>query len=235
MPFRFSSIKEELLDLLYPSCCLGCGALGACLCGGCLAALAAHAGSREQIPVPPGESVPALNGVRAAGTYEGVIRDMVLRLKSSARPVASPLCSLMAAAAGNDPDYLAADLVCFVPSERAKVAARGYNPAEVLADGLAALTGRPVCHLLEKTRSTKDQDSVRGGRRWRNVDGAFRLRRGGAYGARVLLVDDVLTTGATAHNCARALRAGGAGSVHVLVAAAASLRRSPVTEDAYAK
>ncbi len=232
---RLASLKEELLDLLYPAECLGCGAPGACLCRGCLTALAADSGNGERIHRPRGTGAASVSEARAAGTYDGVMRDMVLRLKSSARPFAAPLGSLMAAAAGNHPDYVGADVVCFVPSERARVAERGFNPAGLLAQQVASLVGRPLCDLLEKTRSTLDQDSVSGRMRWLNVEGVFRPKRGNMGGAKVLLVDDVLTTGATVENCARALVEGGAGSVHVLVAAAASLRRGHLTQEEPAK
>lgn len=152
------------------------------------------------------------------------MKDMVIALKSSVRPFAWPLSRLMAAAAGNDPEYCRPDQVCFVPSERKRVSERGYNPAEVLARLLASYWGRPLVPLLVKVRRTADQDSLARAERWTNVNGAFestgRIMPGGA----VLLVDDVLTTGATAGACARALKEGGARTVLVLAAASTPLR-----------
>ncbi|MBU4386106.1 MAG: ComF family protein [Actinobacteria bacterium] len=213
-------IFHEILDLVYPVSCLGCGrAGGRGLCGRCLAGLASRCampGAQSGGRCRGGET--CFSGYRAAGEYGGLIREMVLELKSSARYFASPLARLMVASAGNDPGYLVPDYVCYVPSTREKVAQRGYNPAKVLARRVARHLGRPLFEGLVKTRPTLEQDRVAGARRWENVAGAFGVARGGSHGS-VMLVDDVLTTGATADACARALLDSGADSVSVLVAA----------------
>lgn len=222
-PMALSTRKEELLGLIYPAACLGCGAQGRVVCERCLAGLAARAPVTGNTPRQPGR-VPVFSGLRAACQYGGLARDMVLRLKSSGRPFAHPLSRLMLAAGGNEPSYLVPDLVCFVPSEKRKIAQRGYNPAELLAREIARCIGRPLVECLSKSRHTQDQDQVRGDERWANIAGAFAARPGGAVVGRVLLVDDVLTTGATADACAGVLIEAGACSVHVLVAARAVLR-----------
>ncbi|HEY5526390.1 MAG TPA: phosphoribosyltransferase family protein [Candidatus Anoxymicrobiaceae bacterium] len=165
--------------------------------------------------------------LRAAGEYKGPVKDMVLRLKSSERRMARPLAWLMLAAAGNDPRFMFPAAVCFVPSPRHKVAARGYNPAEVLARLIAAMLGRPLVDALVASRKTMDQDAVPGARRWTNVQGAFAARAPLAQTGTVLLIDDVLTTGATADACSSALLERGASSVSVLVAARAVRRNHP--------
>ena len=221
---RISSLSEELLDLVYPSSCIGCGSAGCSLCESCFVSLAgqSHVGELD----PHGDGTPAaITGYRAACAYEGVARKMVLGLKSSARRFAAPLGLLMAAAFGNDPDYLLCDSVCFVPSDRKKIAQRGYNPAEVLARSVALHVDRPLEDRLLKVRNTLDQDTVRGTDRWSNVVGALAVMPGRAAAGRVLLVDDVLTTGATAGSCAAALMKSGASEVFLLVAAKAILRR----------
>ena len=217
----------ELLDLAFPTACHGCGAPGGeVLCPRCLAEIALST-SREDLEEHGGikaGSRPAqgFSGFRAAGPYEGLLREAVLALKSSRRPFAAPLALLMMAAAGNDPAYIAPDAVCFVPSTRAKVLERGYNPAEVLARIISGRTGRPIVACLAKTRETEDQDALSRAARFPNVNGAFRARASDVRGGRILLVDDVLTTGATAGSCSEALLSAGARSVHVLVAAEAT-------------
>jgi competence protein ComFC len=161
----------------------------------------------------------AFSDFRAAGEYGGLLKQMVLRLKNSSRHFATPLSRLMLAAGGNEPDYLMPDYVCYVPSEKKKIVERGYNPAELLARAIARYLGRPLCHCLNKYRPTLDQDRVTGAQRWENVAGAFAFLPGNIVEGNALLVDDVLTTGATADACARALIKAGASSVHVLVAA----------------
>jgi predicted amidophosphoribosyltransferase len=223
---RLPGVREELLDLVFPARCAGCGGHGKVLCDSCLAALAGLATGEPvgqlRHPCPTGR--PAFSGFRAAGVYGGLIKEMVLRLKSSARPFAAPLARLMIAAAGNEPEYLAADRIFCVPSERAKLLQRGYNPAELLARAVAHHLDRPLENCLEKTRRTSDQDGLSGSGRWENVTGAFTVLPGTRLSGRALLIDDVLTTGATADSCSRALMDAGADSVRVLVAARAIMR-----------
>jgi predicted amidophosphoribosyltransferase len=224
---RLPSMREEILDLVFPTCCLGCGAHGRVLCDSCLAVLAGLASGELDDPpwhpCPTGR--PAYSGFRAAGVYGGLIKEMVLRLKSSARPFAGPLARLMIAAGGNEPLYLAPDRIFFVPSDRAKLLQRGYNPAELLARSVARHLDRPLENRLEKTRRTADQDGLSESGRWENSSGAFAVFGGTRVSGRALLVDDVLTTGATADSCSRAIIDAGADSVHLLVAARA-IRRS---------
>jgi predicted amidophosphoribosyltransferase len=113
---------------------------------------------------------------------------------------------------------VAADVVTFVPATRRSVSARGFNPAEELARSLARALRIPWAPLLTKVRETTDQAELGRIERRRNVEGAFRAR---PMKARVLLVDDVMTTGATADACARALRAAGARDVVVVTFARA--------------
>ena len=218
---------EQVLDLVFPTVCLGCGKGGGrILCEGCLARIASSCNpveldSHRDYP----EHYPRLNGFRAAGPYLGVIRELVLSLKSCGRPFAFPLARLMVAAAGNDPDYVAPKAIYYVPSERSKIKERGHNPAEVLACAVSTLLGRPLSHSLEKIKATEDQDRLPAALRWGNVSGAFRCVPGFKAHGSVLLIDDVLTTGTTARACAGALLDAGADAVHVLVAARAVLRR----------
>jgi len=117
---------------------------------------------------------------------------------------------------------LRADVVTFVPSTRRAEAARGFNPAAELARHVASGLGLPGLGLLSKVRETRDQAGLTRVQRAQNQRGAFRARlEPDARIHRVLLVDDVLTTGATADACARALRDGGVGDVVVVTFARA--------------
>lgn len=218
---RSRELAEQLLDILYPLSCLRCGEGQACvLCENCTFFMASEA-SRAVLGGASRIRGAAFDGFRYGGRYGGVLKELVLGLKSSQRYCARPLVRLMTAAAGNDPRFVAASAVYYVPSERKKVKKRGYNPAGVLARGVSEYLGIPIDHGLKKTRATLDQGGMGASSRWENVRGAFwaaPVRRRGT----VLLVDDVMTTGATADSCSRALAASGAVSIQVLVAARAA-------------
>ncbi|MFL6538639.1 MAG: ComF family protein [Chthoniobacterales bacterium] len=114
------------------------------------------------------------------------------------------------------------DLVVAVPLHSARQRERGFNQAALLAELLARETGLRLHDVLERIRYTTTQTAYDRAERMRNLEGAFRLRRGAdVQGLRVLLIDDVLTTGSTLSECARVLKAAGAVSVHAATAARA--------------
>lgn len=221
-----SKLGYELAELLYPVPCIGCGIYGkGPLCPVCAAQIRLD----ERKTGLPGIGVHAGNScvdvIKAAGIYEGALKEMIIELKASFSIYAKPLASLMIAGIGNDPRYLTADNIHFVPSTREKLRKRGYNPARLLAEKVSGHLGIPLADALVKTRRTADQDSLPEMERWSNVEGVFRVEKSTLPGKCCILVDDVLTTGATAMNCARALISSGAEDVMVLVGGRALLRQ----------
>ena len=156
------------------------------------------------------------------GPYDGLLRDAVLRAKHEANePLAEDLGGLLAAARNGELRYLTPDVTVPVPLHWRKRWRRGYNQAAAIARGVAGATGIPCrTDWLVRTRATPTQTGRSPSARWDNVRGAFRVRRGAAVrGVRVLLVDDVLTTGATCDAAAAALREAGAAQVVAAVVA----------------
>ncbi len=153
---------------------------------------------------------------RSAFLFHGPARRAIHRLKFSGwRSVADAL-AVAIVAAGPFP----ADAVTWVPLARSRLASRGYDQAKVLARALAARTDAPALALIRRAADTGPQARRGGAERRLALEGAFRPS-GRRVPRRVLLVDDVLTTGATADACARVLREGGAHRVSLATVARA--------------
>lgn len=112
------------------------------------------------------------------------------------------------------------DALVAVPMHKARLRARGFNQAQLLADHIGAALNIPVLPALTRTRNTKQQARLGAVARHKNLLGAI-AASDMASGLRVLLIDDVLTTGSTAEHCARALLRAGAADVQLLTFAAA--------------
>ncbi len=144
--------------------------------------------------------------------YEGVGEELVhaLKYRGYSRVVEKVMAPLMARSL-NGEKY---DGVVPVPLHRARLARRGFNQAELMARAVAGRIGAPISVKLRAVRRTRDQVELSAGERRENVAGAFEAR--GSLAGRILLVDDVFTTGATLSECAGVLRRAGAGEVHAL-------------------
>lgn len=147
------------------------------------------------------------------GSYEGTLRKLIHLFKySGVRRLAQPLAALLADALPRDRQF---DLVTAVPLHWRRRWQRGYNQAELLGRAIARARGIPSANVLRRVAATRAQAGLSNAQRRENVAGAFRARRRVA-GLRILIVDDVMTTGATLGACARALKKAGAKSVSVL-------------------
>jgi len=114
------------------------------------------------------------------------------------------------------PSFGANDQLVPVPLHPERLRRRGYNQSALLAERVAMLTGIPVCSQLRRIRPTLPQVGLGAEDRARNVEGAFVADQAGLVGLRLILIDDVLTTGSTLTACAGALLAAGAASVGAL-------------------
>ena len=215
---------------LFPARCLGCGRRGEAFCTACWQALPRlhpplcprcsrpeHSGARCQACR---HAPPALGAVRAPCAYAGALRLAIQRLKyHRERHLAGPLARLLLECLQARP--LEVDAVVPVPLDGSRGRARGYNQAALLAAPVADALAVPLAaDRLRRTRATRPQVGLSGRERRANVRGAFACSEAGSVaGLRVLLVDDVMTTGATLEACAEALVAAGAARVWGLVVA----------------
>jgi ComF family protein len=162
---------------------------------------------------------PVFDWARSAAVYAGTVREAIHALKFNGKtPLARPLGALMVECCGAGlPAGVTA--VVPVPLARARERARGYNQAFLLAERVAHGCGVPLrARWLARRRDTPAQSDLTAAERRANVRHAFGASSA-VLGAHVVLVDDVLTTGATASECARALNAAGASAVGVLTVA----------------
>ena len=228
MKSRLRKLTNAALDLLFPLRCLGCRKEGKLLCPACVATLpqllppycamyANPATDRQcrRCAVMPLE----VDGLRAPFLMEGTIRDAVHSLKyRNLRAAAPELGQLLAQYLDSHP--MPVKVIVPVPLHPRRLRSRGYNQSELLARELGKLTGLPVNNrLLARTKNTPSQVSLANQEeRRRNTAGSFACA-GDAAGQKILLLDDVATTGSTISACAAALKTGGAASVWGLVLA----------------
>jgi ComF family protein len=174
-----------------------------------------------------------LRGFDAAycfGSYEGTLRELIHLYKySGTRTLSEPLADLLARALPLEESF---DAVTAVPLHWRRQWHRGFNQSEMLARAIARRRGIPLVKALRRARSTETQAGLSNTERRRNVSAAFRATEGAKKlaGQRVLLIDDVMTTGSTAAACARTLKQAGVGKV-VLLTVARVDRRLPAGMD----
>ncbi|MFO1128961.1 MAG: ComF family protein [Rhodospirillales bacterium] len=228
-----------LLDLLVPPQCLACGETmmsEQALCAGCWQSLRFIGRPLCQVCGIPldfelgGGAVcggcarrrPRYLRARAALVYDDASRPLILAFKNADRTDAAPAFAGWMVRAG-DTVLDGADGLVPVPLHWSRLFARRYNQAALLAAAIGRLTGLPVCpDALIRTRRTEKMRAMGARARSRNVAGAFAARpRAGRWlvGRTIVLVDDVMTTGATIDGCVAALLAGGARQVSVLALA----------------
>jgi ComF family protein len=199
-------VVSALLSGLFPGRCAACGAPGPTLCHRCRFSLASTGGLRTP------------EGIAAAFAFDGVARQLIVALKFRHRRCAADVLAAQMVRRLRLPPV---DVVTWAPTSSRRVRGRGYDQAEVIARAVARRLGVPCSRLLYRAHGTPQTGKTRSERLTGPV---FRARRP-REGLRVLLVDDVVTTGATLHSAADALLAAGVG--HVELAAVASTQRRP--------
>ncbi len=227
------------VDLMLPPVCLSCHeplAAHAALCAACwqrIDFIREPLCDRLGLPLPYGTDevtlssaalrrTPDYDRARAVARFDGVMRELIHRLKYSDRHELLDLFAPMMRGAGHEL-LASADCLAPVPLHRWRLWHRRFNQAAMLAGRLGRATGLPVEHgALRRVKRTVSQVNLSWDERRRNVGAAFAVppqQAARIAGRRVLLIDDVITTGSTVEACARMLKAAGARQVDVLALA----------------
>lgn len=207
----------SLLSLLFPPRCVLCrmrlpAGRTTELCPACAEAV------RREYRQMDGVRIPETDGAAAALQYKGLVRAAMHRYKfRHMKGYYRWFAAYAAAALAEHMNDWKPELITFVPVSLGRLRTRGYDQSELLARQIAALTDIPCVPTLRKRPFRKRQSGQKSTARRKNVLGAFALRDGAAIaGKRVILVDDVLTTGATVGACAAVLREAGAAYIYAL-------------------
>ncbi len=215
------NVREKVLDLLFPPKCPFCRKIlddpRAPVCPDCrprLPWLEGKAGER---------SIDFTDGCFSPLAYRDAVPGAVRRYKfSRVRALGKPLAALMAQCL-SDRLPQGAELICWAPLSGKRLRKRGFDQAELLAREVGRLLSIPAAPVLKKTRDTGPQSELEEeSARRANARGAYTLVPGiDLTGKRVVLVDDVVTSGSTLRECAALLRRGGAAQVYCLTLARA--------------
>ena len=206
---------RQLLDLLLPPACAACRRSGALLCPACLAAFETPSRPEDRFVAPDSGIVVGgeLTVGMAAFAHEGTVRRALAALKYSGASRLAPILARAAAPTlSNLLEVSGPATIVPVPVHRERQRVRGYNQAALIAWELAAATRRPTAELLQRTRPTTKQHRLDRAARLANLRGAFAAHA--SVPARVIVVDDIITTTATLEACASVLVEAGAGEVY---------------------
>ena len=223
----------KILDFLAPARCLGCEISGGVVCVDCRVGLGGvrlptcplcNAANAEGATCAKCAEISYLGGVHVARHYDGLVKQLVGALKydgerAAARELARLIAPMVAAGASPPISPMAFDLIVPIPSSPRHGRQRGYNPASLIARELARQTGLPYLDVLGRLGATQQVGQTRT-QRLAQIQQQMYVRKPLLIsGARILVVDDVTTTGATLGEAARALNGAGANTIWGAVAA----------------
>lgn len=206
-------IAKNFLNLLYPLHCLGCQApLEAMnefhLCGHCIASINRNA-------MPPFELDDLPVKTYSACLYDDALKELVHRFKYKGKTVLANIFShLMIEYIKDNPEIADADLITVVPLHKERLREREFNQSLLIANPIAKRHSLMLKNTLDKTRRTRYQNELLKSERLKNLHGAFSVSpKADIENKKILLIDDIMTTGSTLGECAKTLLRGGAKSV----------------------
>ncbi|MFA4980995.1 MAG: ComF family protein [Candidatus Omnitrophota bacterium] len=232
------TIAKNFMNLLYPMRCYACGkdleALNKYgVCDDCVSRIRKNPAPFCRICGRPVEkssclcaeckrSAPFFDRAYSAYLYEGVLKELIHKFKYNGKIRLSRILSKHTADFIEDNGDIVKDIdiITCVPLQNNRLRERGFNQSRILAFNISERAGIPFADTLEKRVSTRHQNELSRDERLSNLKGAFAVRaEADIYGLAVLLIDDVMTTGATLSECSRALRDAGAKEVRCLTLA----------------
>lgn len=224
-------ILQWLLDLLYPPKCLLCQRLlergQRDFCPKCLKNGSEYPFGQANPPPKSKNHAPFLDSFTAVWYYESDVRKALHRFKFGGDAYMAEGFGRMLAKR-IQPESIEFDVLTWVPVSAQRRRKRGYDQSELLAIAVGKELGTKPVRLLNKIRNNRPQSTLRSAEaRKANVLGAYRIaEQGSLQGKRILLIDDIYTTGATSGECARVLKTAGAAEVHCAAVAAAQRRKN---------
>ncbi|MHC4661085.1 MAG: ComF family protein [Planctomycetota bacterium] len=235
-------VGNRILDVIYPRTCLVCnspvkGSGAVFTCPACLEKIifiGNHACRTCGTKVGPGaekskrcvacrDSTLVFRRCSAVGMYDGPLRDLIIQLKFRKLELTVADLGRWIADRYEETRGIVPDFLVPVPLHINRRRERGFDQAEILAEHVAKRSGVPLKKPLVRTRNTEPQTGLPPTGRQKNISGAFALsKKADVQGKRILLIDDVMTTGSTLAECSRALRNAGASSIECLILARAT-------------
>ena len=200
------NLKDELLDIIYPAKdnCIICGDDFSGICPLCTGKI---------------KRVKETGGVLAYGYYSGVLKQLVLEFKYKKNFIAGMILVEFIFDLIKEND-ISIDGIVFIPSSKKALKQRGFNQCEYLANELSKKIKVDLYKDIVKVKNTKEQKLLSKEDRFKNISGAFDLVNGdNIKNKRLLLIDDVVTTGATVYECEKMLKKNGAASIKILTVA----------------
>lgn len=226
----FSKLKINLLDLFFPPRCVSCGILGNLFCDECKSTILFI---RDQTCPSCNKISPkgkfcsrcrpknTLSGIASACYFrDGAIKEVVHSYKyEGVHSLSNDLAPFLVDLVTREKIFF--DMVTFVPITKKRNSWRGYNQAEILAQAVADHFEKPIIPALKKIKETKAQVGLPKKKREQNLKNALKLavKISQIEGKRILLVDDVVTTGTTLNECARVLKTSGAREIWAITVA----------------
>lgn len=228
------SLAWKCVDLIYPPQCICCGKIGYRVCSTCwqqrvyftdkICKICGKPIQHSSICEDCASKPAALEKIRSLGPYKGVLRDYILAMKFK-RDLGLPELILPDLAALIEKTDFEADYLVPVPLSKKRLNQRGYNQVSVWGIPLSKMVGVPLMtSILAQSKETVSQVTLPAEQRRENVHGVFSVISDQVRGKDILILDDVITTGATIYECAEVLRKAGARKISALTIARSTIK-----------